>query len=302
MLSSRTTALLVLAYASSCVAAPDATCDFGPTHHSHIILPLAKTVSACKAPGAEFFMSHGATFFCPHTWDVKILATITENEARNTLCESFFDPKNKEFPIHAFRPTLPAGGLPAEAMGTLKTWSSPVLYHVFNFGKDNDAGPDAGWNLTTIRNTTSTVVIKQVMYGRQIDLQPSPKELTYLLHAPAGSDTTILTHFISTGGPSGFDNLLTVRKDSTWDHVKLRSTWPLFLTIPARKDSFDTRLKAGETANGVVHTYDPKTGLPYLFNVNVKVELDYYAGTSDGFAGFGTVCPTSGPRSPTTCL
>jgi hypothetical protein len=286
----------VLAFVAS---APDKTCDFGPTHHSHIILPLEETEAGCNSADAEFFMSHGATFFCPHTWDVKILATIQEDEARATLCASYFKSKDT-FPIHAFRPTLPAGGLPAEALGTLKTWTSPVLYHVFNFGENNDAGPDAGWNLTTIRNATSTVQIKQVLYGRQIDVQPAPKELTYLLHAPAGSKTTILTHFISTGGDSGFDNLLTVTIKA--DNLKLRSSWPLYLTIPARADSFVKRLKAGESDNGIVHTYDEKTGLPVEVDVNVSVVLDYYAGTSDGFAGFGTVCPTSGPRAPTVCL
>jgi hypothetical protein len=141
--------------------APDTTCNFGPTHHSHIIVPLAKTVDACRAADAEFFMSHGATFFCPHTWDVKILATIEEQAARDTLCESWF--KNKDtFPIHAFRPTLPAGGLPDEAQGRLASFTSPVLYHIYNFGENNDAGPDAGWNLTTIRKDDSTVNIKQV--------------------------------------------------------------------------------------------------------------------------------------------
>ena len=105
--------------------------------------------------------SHGATFFCPHTYDVKILATIVEDDARATLCESFYKHK-QTFPIHAFRPTLPAGGLPDEAQGRLSGWTSPVLYHVFNFGKDNNAGPGAGWNLTTIRNATSTIKIKQV--------------------------------------------------------------------------------------------------------------------------------------------
>jgi hypothetical protein len=248
-------------------------------------------------------MSHGATFFCPHTWDIKILATIDEQESRETLCESFF--KNREqFPIHAFRPTLPAGGLPAEALGELTNWTSPVLYHVYNFGDNNDAGPDAGWNLTTIRNATSTVQIKDVLYGRQLDLQPAPKELTYLLHAPAGTDLIILTHYISTGGPSGFDQLLTVSLPNKPDTLKLRSTWPLFLTIPSRKDAYEQRLQGAsiDPIDGIVHTYDEKTGLPLEMKVKVDVTLDYYAGTSDGFAGFGTVCPTSGPRSPTMCL
>jgi len=36
--------------------------------------------------------------------------------------------------------------------------------------------------------------------------------------------------------------------------------------------------------------------------VLVTVTLDYYAGTSDGFAGYGTMCPIAlpSPQSPTT--
>ena len=66
-------------------------CNFGPTHHSHIVLPLASDRTSCAKQGAHFFMSHGATFFCPHTFDVKLLATIQEGDARKTLCDKHFD-------------------------------------------------------------------------------------------------------------------------------------------------------------------------------------------------------------------
>ena len=57
---------------------------------------------------------------------------------------------------------------------------------------------------------TYKAYVIQVMYGRKLELQPAPKELTYLIHAPADSDMVILTHYISTGGASGFDHVLTV--------------------------------------------------------------------------------------------
>ena len=45
-------------------------CNFGPTHHSHLALPLSPDRVSCKDKYALFFLSHGATFFCPHTFDV----------------------------------------------------------------------------------------------------------------------------------------------------------------------------------------------------------------------------------------
>ena len=71
-----------------------------------------------------------------------------------------------------------------------------------------------------------------------------------------------------------------------------------------RKDSFKDKLKKGEkNVNGTLHMYDPATGMPRTVPVVVQVELDYYAGVSDGFAGFGTMCPNKAPypQSPTVC-
>ena len=158
-----------IAHSSSADAAgvpPFSACNVGPTHHAHLILPLALNEADCAHPTAHFFLSHGATFFCPHTWDVKVLATINEDAARATLCSSYFSALATPgaSPMHAFRPTLPKGGLPAEALGQLSEWTSPVLYWVHNFGKDNSAGPDHGWNLTTLRSDTTSVSIKQVLY------------------------------------------------------------------------------------------------------------------------------------------
>eukprot|EP00658_Telonema_sp_P-2_P044444 TRINITY_DN3233_c0_g1_i1.p1 TRINITY_DN3233_c0_g1~~TRINITY_DN3233_c0_g1_i1.p1 ORF type:complete len:179 (-),score=47.46 TRINITY_DN3233_c0_g1_i1:458-994(-) len=172
---------------------------------------------------------------------------------------------------------------------------------IYNFGKDNSAGPGAGWNLTTIRNATSTVHIQQVLYGRQLDIQPRPTALTYLAHAPEGTELTILTHYISTSGDSGFDQLLTIDIDPGM-RAMLRSAWPVVLTIPSRPDAYQTRLTFDESTVGLLHVYDNTTGLPREVEVRLKVGLDYYAGKSDGFAGFGTMCPDEGPRSPALCL
>jgi len=267
---------------------------------------MAATEEACMNDTARFVLSHGATFFCPHTWDVKLLAQIVEDDARATLCKSFFSAvANGESPKHAFRPTLPQGGLPAEALGQLTTWQSPVIYWVHNFGHDNSAGPDNGWNMTTIRSDNTTVRIDQVLYSRQFDLQPAPASLTYLAHAPLDGKKIVLSHYISTSGASGFDHLLTVHMArSDGKQLVLRPDWPLYLTFPDTKDDVKSRLVPGRVHHAELQVYDEQTFLPKPMAVEVTVELDYYFGQSDGFAGFGTVCPASAGalRSPTLCL
>ena len=262
---------------------------------------------------------------------MKLLARITEDDARKTLCDSHFDAlATKGASVkHALRPTLPAGGLPALARGEMASWESPVMYHVHSFGKDNDAGPDKGWNVTTIRNDTTTIQVARVLYGRQLDVQPRPAALTYLVHAnqTAGNSSgdAILSHYISTSGPSGFDQILGAQIRGG---PPLRASWPLFLTVPAREDAYARRLTGTETVQASaprpkplwpfapphstlptpvlqakLHTYDTK-GLPVEVDVMVDVTLDYYAGTSDGFAGYGTMCPMKppAPQSPSTCI
>ena len=289
-------------------------CDFGPTHHSHIVLPLATTAADCKAADARFVMSHGATFFCPHTFDVKLLATISEDSARAMLCDTHFDAlASGASPKMVLRPTLQAGGLPALARGEMASWVSPVMYHVHSFGKNNDAGPDAGWNVSTVRSANTTVNVVRVLYGRQLDVQPKPAALTYLVHnggapdAAARSAPAVLTHYISTSGTSGFDQIAkaTIRAAAgAASAPALRSTWPLFLTVPGHADDVAQRLNEGDVdVHALLHVYDVH-GLPATQSVLVTLSLDYYVGTSDGFAGFGTMCPTTlpSPQSPSTCI
>ena len=52
---------------------------------------------------------------------------------------------------------------------------------------------------------------------------------------------------------------------------------------------------------GLLHLYD-EHGQPLDEEVLVSITLDYYAGVSDGFAGFGTMCWGDYPSSPSTCL
>lgn len=319
---------VLLSAAAGAAAADNSACDFGPTHHSHLALPLANDRDACKQADAHFFLSHGATWFCPHTYDIKLLATIVEDGARETLCDSHFASVGKKgvSPKHVLRPTLPAGGLPALGRGEMASWASPVLYHVHSFGKDNQAGPDAGWNVTIIRNETSTINVVRVLYGRRLDAEPSPSALTYLVHGVGGGGAdgeAVLSHYISTSGASGFDHIVkaSLRHDvpgqdgteegalsssssSASQPVALRSEWPTFLTIDGRPDDVKQRLKAGGApVAGRLHVSDA-SGLPATVAVRVSVTLDYYSGTSDGFAGFGTMCPTKppAPQSPTTCF
>ena len=286
--------------------APFPQCNVGPMHHAHLILPLAADELTCSASDARFVLSHGATFFCPHTWDIKLLAAIVEDDARATLCESYFSALAAGAPpTHSFRPMLDQGELPASALGQLTTWKSEVMYWIHSFGEDNNSGPDDGWNVTTIRSETTTITIDQVLYSRQFDLQPAPPQLTYLAMAPSGPDGPIvMSHYISTSGPSGFDHLLTVNM-SRADQLPLalRSTWPLYLTVPSLPDSMDSRLRTGKAYAAELHVYD-ETFSPSVVAVEVQVVLDYYAGVSDGFAGFGTICPDDQgpPWSPTMCL
>ena len=284
-------------------------CNFGPTHHSHIVLPLASDKASCAKQDAHFFMSHGATFFCPHTFDVKLLTTIKEDNARKVLCDTHFESiASGSSSKVSLRPTLPAGGLPALARGELKSWTSNVMYHILEFGKNNDAGPGHGWNMTTIRTQPTTVKVLRVLYGRKLEVQPKPTELTYLAHNAGDNGKAILSHYISTSGTSGFAHILKVLIQQTSNTrltgVALRQSWATFLTIDARKDSLKERLQKGErNVKGTLHTYDPTTGMPRTVAVVVQVILDYDAGTSDGFAGFGTMCPnkTPYPQSPTVC-
>jgi hypothetical protein len=58
--------------------APFPACNTGPMHHSHLIVPLAATEEDCVLESSRFLLSHGATLFCPHTWDIKLLASMTK--------------------------------------------------------------------------------------------------------------------------------------------------------------------------------------------------------------------------------
>lgn len=279
-------------------------CNFGPTHHSHLTLPRAASRDACKKQDATFFLSHGATFFCPHTYDVKLLATIVEDGARATLCDSHFDAvATGASTKHVLRPTLPAGGLPALAHGEMAEWTSHVMYHVHSFGTDNDAGPDAGWNVTTIRNATTTIRVTRVLYGRKLDIQPAPRWLTFLAHS-FGTDDVILSHYISTSGESGFDAIVTGKVVGS--AVTLREDWPLVAQFPGLADNLtvaESALTPGATVSATVLTYDER-GLPASVTVDVTVASFYYGGASDGFAGFGTMCwaKPPAPQSPSTCV
>jgi len=310
--------LVLLATLSIVLAgyAPFPTCNIGPMHHAHMIIPVSPanmTLASCSAPSQKFLLSHGATFFCPHTWDIKLLATVAEDAARVTLCQDYFNSIEKGLsPMYIFRPTLDQGGLPAEALGQLTQWSSPYIYHVHNFGDDNDAGIGNGWNTTTIVDTDTTVNIERVLYSQQLQLMIAPPSLTYLMHAPystvpgAAPGTIVLTHYITTAGPSGFDHIVTanVFPADTSNPLPFRPTWPLFLTFDGTTDAFANKLTTtGGNYTASLNVYDETTLEPVTIAVIVQVAIDYYSGTCDGFAGFCTLCPNVGsPESPSVCL
>jgi hypothetical protein len=176
------------------------------------------------------------------------------------------------------------------------------MYHINAFGKDNSAGPGEGWNSTTIRNTDTTVNVERVLYGRLLELQPAPSSLTYLAHY-AGSGKAVLSHYISTSGASGFDQILAATVTVNGKPFNLRTTWATYITIPGANDNTLERLTlTGKPVTGLAYSYDANF-LPITVTVTITVTLEYYIGTSDGFAGFGTMCPfASGPQSPSTCM
>jgi hypothetical protein len=86
---------------------------------------------------------------------------------------------------------------------------------VHAFGKSNDAGPGQGWDTTTLYDKDTTIAVKQLLYGRKLQIQPAPASLTYLAHAFGGDGDAartgvVLTHYISTSGKSGFDQIVKV--------------------------------------------------------------------------------------------
>ena len=56
----------------------------------------------------------------------------------------------------------------------------PFTYYINSFGTDNSAGPDNGWNMTTVYDKPVTVNIDKVAYSRQFELQPALQQLTYV--------------------------------------------------------------------------------------------------------------------------
>jgi hypothetical protein len=287
---------------------PFPDCNVGPMHHTHLIIPLAATEQECAQDTSRFMLSHGATFFCPHTWDIKLLVNIEEDGPRQATCTSYFNAiKNGQSPIHAFRPTLGQGMLPAEALGQLTEWISPFIYWVHDFGYNTnpDAGIDNGWNTTTIWDGPVKVNINQVLYSRQFDLQPSPPNLTYLVHKPSYGNNIILSHYISTSGQSGFDHIVTcnmIRDDG--QPLVLRSTWPLYLTVPGVIDSNTTRFQIGTNYSALLNIYNTNNLKPMTLAVTLSVKMDYYYGYADGFSDFEDICPTNlmAAASPTMCI
>ena len=163
--------------------------------------------------------------------------------------------------------------------------------------------------MTEIYSSPVNVTLDRVLYSRQFDLQPSPAKLTYLAHAPQAAGTVpgtvVVSHYISTGGASGFDHLAYVtitRVDGK--PLQLRPSWPLYVTFDT-EDAYANRLMMNDGGyTGTLHVYDGVSNLPSTLQVKVTMTMDYYAGISDGFAGFGTVCPLNvgAPNSPTMCL
>jgi len=277
-------------------------CNF-ENHHSHLVIPLTTTEEACGAEGAKFLFSHGATFFCPHTFDVKLLGTFSNNTQQQVLCSNFFDAYDEysptaEVPVSlkfVLRPTLPVNGLPATGAELTTQWTSPVLYYVYNFGNDSSAGPDNGWNTTTLLNEDITVNFQRALYFREFDLAAvKPSSLSYLLYRVPTSDGVeryFLTHYI-TSAPD-FDQIIFLTSVSS--PVPIRRRWPVRVEVPNVPNEYDHRLLGGDNVAVTMYVNDPQTGLPVSYTVQLETGIEIYSGIDDGFADFGYNCPFPPP-------
>ena len=78
----------------------------------------------------------------------------------------------------------------------------------------------------------------------------------------------------------------------------------MFLTFTGTADAYANRLNVADgNETAMFNVYGEVTLEPLQMAVVVQVAIDYNSGTSDGFAGFATLCPNvGGPESPTVCL
>eukprot|EP01095_Lingulamoeba_sp_RSL-Kostka_P007851 TRINITY_DN2558_c0_g1_i1.p1 TRINITY_DN2558_c0_g1~~TRINITY_DN2558_c0_g1_i1.p1 ORF type:complete len:258 (+),score=70.19 TRINITY_DN2558_c0_g1_i1:252-1025(+) len=256
-------------------------------------------------PGAKFLLGHGATFFCPHTYDVKLIANFEDNKQQTTLCQHFFNSlQSGESIKYALRPTLAINGLPATGQGYSREWTSPVLYHVWNFGNDSDAGPGNGWNTTTIINDNITVNNFNVSYFREFEISPGFTQLSYLLHAHEDGVTSnvryVLTHYVSNA--PNFEQILYVNITSNTDKIR-KNGYAMFIDIPGYKDTFDQRLTAGSIVKANLYSVDENYN-EVQYTLSLEVTHEYYAGVDDGFADFKYYCyfAPPHPQSRSLCI
>eukprot|EP01104_Vermistella_antarctica_P021045 TRINITY_DN9286_c0_g1_i1.p1 TRINITY_DN9286_c0_g1~~TRINITY_DN9286_c0_g1_i1.p1 ORF type:complete len:338 (+),score=40.63 TRINITY_DN9286_c0_g1_i1:107-1120(+) len=303
-------------------SAPSNDCNF-PDHHSHLVIPLTSTLEQCQQPDAQFLLSHGATFFCPHVYDVKLRATFSDVNVQSLACSTFFNAtaSGHVSPTVVLRPTLPRNGLPASGLGITNTWNSPIMYHVKQFGTNAAAGPGDGWITDTLYNQTNITVNFEPIYFRSFDLAtPSVSALTYLVYNSTNGNSftggnytdnfaLYLTHYITTA--PNFDHItqvtgitmITDDNDTAALDPLIRNEWPLLLSFPGIDDTFDNRLPPyTQNMKAVLSTNDPMNNSTMSVTVMVETGASIYAGVSDGFAAFGENCEYTHPPAQQICV
>ena len=294
-------------------------CNF-EAPHGFLVAPLAASVEQCGVEGTPFFLSHGATFFCPHTYDVKLIGFFNNDAnslaAQITLCKAYF--ASKKDPNASIKyvllPTLPINGLPSKnatspfflhffflfsdsGNGQLTSWVSPVLDKVHNFGDSNQSGPGNGWNTTTIFSKNITMNLKPI-YFREFGLgQPKPKDLTYLLYNVSGQ--LLLTHYI-VSAPS-FDDIIFVDGQTGIVPGNV-GAHPYIIRVPNVLDSVTNKLTPYSMVDVMVEGQDKN--LEHVEgSAQLKIGRRLYSGVDDGFADFGVNCPFPPPypQHPSLC-
>ena len=294
----RFSVLFLVLLVAGCAAQQD-VCNF-KSHHSHLVVPLAKTYESCTSPSATFLLSHGATFFCPHTYDIKQLATFEAAGPQALVCKAFFQALSVPTASLklALRPTLNANELPATGSGEVTSWTSPVLYQVHAFGQNRSSGPGEGWNTTTLYDGPVTVNFRN-LYARQFSMgTPQPTALTYLLYNASG--TLFMTHFIASA-PS-FDDIVLLSSVAQLPAGLTLPAEPLLLVFSDREDAYPYRVPQLTQLTATLHYQGPE-GRGRSAPIQVSTARRVYAGIDDGFADFGYNCPQPPPypQHPSLC-
>jgi hypothetical protein len=264
-------------------------CDFASSH-GFLVLPLSDNATDCQSTNA-FLLSHGATFSCPHGYNVKLTATIADDGARSAVCSALYSRSGRGWVVVG--PSLPENGLPDIGNGVIDRFVSDILL-VSAFGNAS-SGPGDGWQSQTIATNVKFFTKPLFMHQFSRD-SPSLSMLTY--NAFRVGEQVWLTHYITVA--PNFEHILRVDSVELGSYLKT-GAWPLTVSFD-NGDVVTSRLQQNETRIGLVQLYSSR-GHVYQATASVDVSIDYYSGVDDGFVVLDEQCslPPPYPQSPQMC-